>query len=54
MIRVLLGFLKVSGELSSLRIAYGPDSLPVITVPGSHEGANRTECLPRRAAAALR
>ena len=31
-IRILLGFLKVSVELNSFRIAYGPSSLPVITV----------------------
>ena len=31
-IRALLGFLKVSAELNSFRIAYGPNSLPVITV----------------------
>ena len=30
--RALLGFLKVPVELNSFRIAYGPNSLPVITV----------------------
>ena len=39
--RVLLGFLKISAELNSMRIAHGPHWLPVITVSAPGRGWNR-------------
>ena len=39
--RVLLGFLKTSAELNSMRIAHGPHWLPVITVSAPGRGWNR-------------